>query len=128
MYSVAVKRGFIAQHFLIGGDWGAENQRHSHHYQLEVQIDGTELDKHGYLVDITQIESYLDQLVSHFSDQTLNELPEFKDLNPSIELFARILGQALHEAMQGVELPGVRQITVRLWEHENAWAAFRMER
>ena len=35
MYSVAVKREFVAQHFLIGGDWGAENDWHSHHYQVE---------------------------------------------------------------------------------------------
>ena len=26
MYNVAVKREFDAQHFLIGGDWGLENE------------------------------------------------------------------------------------------------------
>jgi len=26
MYTVAVRRDFIAQHYLIGGDWGAENE------------------------------------------------------------------------------------------------------
>jgi 6-pyruvoyltetrahydropterin/6-carboxytetrahydropterin synthase len=31
MYVVAVKREFDAQHFLIGGDWGPENEIHSHH-------------------------------------------------------------------------------------------------
>jgi 6-pyruvoyltetrahydropterin/6-carboxytetrahydropterin synthase len=32
MYTVAVRRDFIAQHYLIGGDWGAENELHAHHY------------------------------------------------------------------------------------------------
>jgi hypothetical protein len=32
MYTVAVKRDFIASHFLVGGDWGSENERHAHHY------------------------------------------------------------------------------------------------
>ena len=44
MYTVAVRRDFIAQHYLIGGDWGAENELHSHHYQAEVQLEGAELE------------------------------------------------------------------------------------
>ena len=42
MYTLAVKRNFIAQHFLIGGDWGEENYLHSHHYVLEVLLEGRE--------------------------------------------------------------------------------------
>ena len=30
MYTVSVKRDFIARHFLIGGDWGRENEPHAH--------------------------------------------------------------------------------------------------
>jgi 6-pyruvoyltetrahydropterin/6-carboxytetrahydropterin synthase len=43
MYTVAVKRDFVAQHFLVGGDWGAENQKHSHHYEVELQLEGATL-------------------------------------------------------------------------------------
>ena len=56
MYRVAVRRDFIAQHYLIGGDWGAENQKHSHHYVLELELGGETLDQHNYLVDIVEIE------------------------------------------------------------------------
>ena len=84
MYSVAVKREFVAQHFLIGGDWGAENDWHSHHYQIEVQLRGPTLDRHGYLVDIVDINAHLEALVGRYRDKTLNDLPEFKDLNPSL--------------------------------------------
>ena len=38
MYSVSVRTDFIAQHFLIGGDWGPENERNSHHYVLELTL------------------------------------------------------------------------------------------
>ncbi len=95
MYRVAVKRDFVAQHYLIGGDWGAENQKHSHHYQLELELAGEALDEHGYLVDIVDIETNLDAQVRHYRDQTLNELSEFQGLNPSIEHFSRILCLAL---------------------------------
>ncbi len=97
MYTVAVKRDFVAQHFLIGGDWGAENEKHSHHYVVELRLHGASLDQHGYLVDIVDIEHHLDSLVDYYRDKTLNDLPEFAALNPSIEHFARILCQILGE-------------------------------
>jgi 6-pyruvoyltetrahydropterin/6-carboxytetrahydropterin synthase len=125
MYTVAVKRDFVAQHFLIGGDWGAENERHSHHYQLEVQLEGSTLDAHGYLVDIVDIEAHLEALVAYYRDRTLNELPEFEGLNPSIEHFARILCQALSTRIQA---PHLSAITIKIWENEIAWAAYRKER
>lgn len=124
MYTIAVKRDFIAQHFLIGGDWGAENQLHSHHYEIELQLEGETLDQHGYLVDIVAIESALQSLVARYRDRILNEMPEFTGLNPSIEHFSRIL---CHSLANDVQAPNIRALTVRLWENQIAWAAFRLE-
>lgn len=120
-YSVAVRRSFIAQHYLIGGDWGAENQLHSHHYIVELRLDGAELDEHGYLVDIVHIEQNLDAAVAYFRDKTLNDLFDFEGLNPSIEHFARILCLLLDDRIQAAN---IRALTVRLWENEIAWAAY----
>lgn len=125
MYTVAVKRDFVAQHYLIGGDWGAENQLHSHHYQVELQLHGATLDRHGYLVDIVDIERHLDELVSSYRDQTLNDRPEFAGLNPSIEHFARTLCQALSDR---INAPNISALTVRIWENDIAWASYRVER
>lgn len=122
MYTVSVKRDFVAQHFLIGGDWGPENDWHSHHYAVEVQLEGDRLDAYGYLVDIVDIEKNLNALAAHYRDQTLNDLPEFAGLNPSIEHFARILCQTLVSRIHAETLTAV---TVKLWENEIAWAAFR---
>jgi 6-pyruvoyltetrahydropterin/6-carboxytetrahydropterin synthase len=125
MYTIAVKRDFVAQHYLIGGDWGAENEKHSHHYQVELQLEGLELDPHGYLVDIVDIETHLEALVRRYRDRCLNDLPEFEELNPSIEHFSRILCQSLSAHIQATNL---QTIAVKLWENEIAWAAYRMER
>jgi 6-pyruvoyltetrahydropterin/6-carboxytetrahydropterin synthase len=125
MYTVAVKRDFVAQHFLVGGDWGAENQKHSHHYQVELQLEGVALDEHGYLVDIVNIEANLDALVAVYRDKTLNELHEFAGRNPSLEHFARSLCDTLAERIQAANISAV---AVKLWENEIAWAAFRKER
>jgi 6-pyruvoyltetrahydropterin/6-carboxytetrahydropterin synthase len=122
MYSVILRTDFIAQHFLIGGDWGPENQRNSHHYVLEVQLDGPTLNAHGYLVDIVQVEGALDAVRSDYADRLLNERPEFGGLNPSIEHFARILCERLAVTLAAPNLSG---IGVRLWESERASAAYR---
>ena len=91
VYTVAVQRNFVARHFLFGGDWGPENESHSHHYKIEIRLEGRELDRHGYLVDIVDIENSLDGLVAYFRDRTLNELAEFEGLNLTFETREGIL-------------------------------------
>jgi 6-pyruvoyltetrahydropterin/6-carboxytetrahydropterin synthase len=125
MYTVAVKRDFVAQHYLVGGDWGPENDLHSHHYAIELQLEGSELDRTGYLVDIVDIETNLEDLVEKYRDQTLNDLPAFKGLNPSIEHFSRILCLELDGLIRA---KNITTLTVILWENEIAWASYRHER
>ncbi len=125
MYTLAVRRNFIARHFLIGGDWGPENFPNSHHYVLELQLRAAELDTHGYLVDIVDVEKHLGELIGHFAEKMLNDLPEFEGLNPSLEHFARILARALDERLTAKNLRGLRVI---LWENENAWASYEVDR
>lgn len=125
MYTLAVKRDFIAQHALIGGDWGAENLCHSHHYALELQLQGSELDQHGYLVDILDVELQLDEVISRYRDHFLNDFPEFANINPSLERFAAILCKSLSEAITAANIETMRVV---LWENEIAWAAFEVKR
>ena len=125
MYSLGVRREFIARHFLIGGDWGPENDPNSHHYTLELVLEGNELDQHGYLVDILDVEKHLDDVVNYYKEQMLNDKPEFAGLNPSIEHFARILATTLNERIKAKNISGLKVV---LWEHANAWAAFQITR
>jgi 6-pyruvoyltetrahydropterin/6-carboxytetrahydropterin synthase len=125
MYTLGVRRDFVAWHFLIGGDWGAENEPNSHHYVLELQLEGWELDQHGYLVDITEVDRHLDDLVTYYRDQTLNDKPEFAGLNPSIEHFAKILAETLDERITAPNITGIKMV---VWENESAWAAYHVER
>jgi 6-pyruvoyltetrahydropterin/6-carboxytetrahydropterin synthase len=121
MYALAIRRDFIARHYLIGGDWGPENYPNSHHYVLELQLEGAELDSHGYLVDIVEVESALGALVTHYAERMLNELPEFKDLNPSLEHFARIIATAMSERITAANITSIKVV---LWENDSAWASY----
>ncbi|MFO8042588.1 MAG: 6-carboxytetrahydropterin synthase [Alkalispirochaeta sp.] len=120
-YSVTVIRDFIAQHYLIGGDWGPENQKHSHHFTVELTLSGTSLDRHNYMVDIVEIEERLDGFVSRYRDQTLNDTPAFADTNPSIELFARV---AWEDIVPALSASTVSEATVTMWEHDQAKASY----
>jgi 6-pyruvoyltetrahydropterin/6-carboxytetrahydropterin synthase len=119
-YSVTVRRDLIAQHFLVGGDWGPENELHSHRYEIEARYEGPSLGEHGYLVDIDAVGTALDAIAERYRDRTLNELPEFAGLNPSVEHFARILSDRLAIAADNVDA-----LEVTVWEDRSAAAGYR---
>jgi 6-pyruvoyltetrahydropterin/6-carboxytetrahydropterin synthase len=124
IYRVAVRRHFEARHRLIGGDWGSENELHAHPYEVEVILEGTRLDEHGYLVDITAIEASLDAILARINGTTLNDLPEFSGMNPSIERLAELFCGSLLAEMA---VPALSAVSVKVFESGNAWAACRRE-
>lgn len=122
MFTLGIQRRFIARHRMVGGDWGPENDLHSHAYLLEITLEGETLDRHGFLVDLVDLDRRLDGLIDQYREKILNELPAFAGLNPSLENFAKILCTSLAaETKAG----GLGAVTVRLWENDSAWAAFR---
>ena len=121
MYELSVTRDFIAQHYLIGGDWGCENRKHSHHFKAEFLMTSSELNQHDYIYDISEIHTRFNKVTTYFADQNLNDLEEFKDKNPSIENFARIF---LERFIHGMDLTHIHTVAIRLWEDESAWASF----
>ena len=125
MYTLGVRREFIARHYLVGGDWGPENYPNSHHYILELQLEGHELDRHGYLVDIVDVQNHLDEIVNYYKEQMLNDKPEFAGLNPSIENFSRILAISLNDRIQAQNITALKIV---LWENESAWSAYSLKR
>lgn len=118
MYTLCLIKDFIANHYLIGGDWGPENSPHAHHYKLEVRLSSAELDDSGYLVDLVEVESHLDGILAKYRDCMLNDLHYFKGKNPSLELFCRLIW----EDFAGSLRTQVDIIDIRLWENDFAWA------
>jgi len=122
IYTVGILRAFVAQHRLIGGDWGRENEPHSHHYRMEAIFEGDRLDRHGYLLDIAEVEPRLDRLVERYRDRMLNDLPELQGQNPALERFAAILAERI---VEGLPPGNVTAVTVKLWESDTAFATCR---
>jgi 6-pyruvoyltetrahydropterin/6-carboxytetrahydropterin synthase len=122
MYSLGVRRLFTARHYLIGGDWGDENIEHPHHYRLELVLEAETLDRHGFLVDIVEVEGHLDAVVAGVQGKVLNRLAAFAGLNPSIERLASVLHAAFRERFAHLRLAA---LAVTIWEDEIAWTSYR---
>jgi 6-pyruvoyltetrahydropterin/6-carboxytetrahydropterin synthase len=124
-FEVGVLADFLAQHYLIGGDFGPEGSLHSHHYRVELTVSGEELGAHGFLVDIVRLRSELDALLERYRDRTLNDLPEFAGLNPGVEVVARAMAEALDRALADQRMSALH---LKLWENDTAWASYRVHR
>jgi 6-pyruvoyltetrahydropterin/6-carboxytetrahydropterin synthase len=123
-YAIAIRRDFIAQHYLRGDAVASEKIVHSHHYDVEVRVAGSDLNEDGYLIDILELESHLQDLIGRYQDRTLNDLPEFKNLNPSIENLARLFCEAMTTRLKALR---ITTLSVRIWESEEAWAQYRQD-
>jgi 6-pyruvoyltetrahydropterin/6-carboxytetrahydropterin synthase len=122
MYSLGVRREFSARHYLIGGDWGEENIEHSHRYRMELVLEATKLDDHGFLVDIVEVERHLDEVAADFQGKILNSLAVFKDINPSIERLAAIIHGSFRERLASFQL---ETLAITIWEDDIAWTSYR---
>jgi 6-pyruvoyltetrahydropterin/6-carboxytetrahydropterin synthase len=121
MYAVTVRRDFVAQHWLTVPDPGPEGELHSHHFEAEVRLEGSELNEYGYLVDIDDVQGALDDLEARYRDATLNDLPEFEGHNPSVEHFSREFADRF---LDRVDADALDRIAVTMWEDDVAAAEY----
>jgi len=124
MYRTACLQQFKAQHYLIGGDWGKENNLHTHNYSVELCVEGPELNADGYLIDLFDLKKSAEKLLAPFENRTLNDLPEFAGVNPSIERLAAYICDNI-EVNPGETV--LSAIIVKVWEDDQAWASCRRD-
>ena len=122
MYSLGVRRSFDARHYLVGGDWGPENIEHAHHYRMELRLEAPELDQHGFLVDIVEVEKHMVEVTAKLQGKTLNELELLAGLNPSIEQLATVIHGVFSKRLANFRLEA---LTVTIWEDDIAWTSYR---
>jgi 6-pyruvoyltetrahydropterin/6-carboxytetrahydropterin synthase len=120
MYNLGMQRKFSARHYLIGGDWGEENIEHVHQYRMELILAKKDLDRHGFLVDIVEMERQLNEVVAGFQGKTLNTLAAFDGINPSIERLATVILDLFKKRLEAFHLDA---LTVKIWEDDIAWTS-----
>ncbi|MBW2602541.1 MAG: 6-carboxytetrahydropterin synthase QueD [Deltaproteobacteria bacterium] len=120
MFELKIVTNFSAAHQLREFH-GACEQLHGHNWKLEVYITGENLNKAGVVLDFKILKGYVKEILDTLDHKFLNELPTFKDHNPSSENIARYVAQ---ELAQRLEDPKIKISRVTAWESDNACATY----
>ncbi len=118
-YEIILRDSFSAAHQLRLPD-GTLEPMHGHNWQVEVLIEGPELDRMGVLADFTVLQPRLNSITGEMHNTLLNDHPAFASQNPSTELIAR----HIHDSFAGQLPPEVRITGVRVWETADCAAAY----
>ncbi|MBT3872776.1 MAG: 6-carboxytetrahydropterin synthase [Flavobacteriaceae bacterium] len=108
------KSHFNAAHRLYRSDWDDEKNNavfgkcnnpnfHGHNYELEVGVTGTINQETGFLIDIVELKNIIKEEVEDYLDhKNLNlDVPEFKNLNPTMENIAVLIWDKLNAKLLG---------------------------
>jgi 6-pyruvoyltetrahydropterin/6-carboxytetrahydropterin synthase len=118
------KAHFNAAHRLFCEDWSDEKNLevfgkcsnpnyHGHNYELEVGLTGSIDTETGYLIDLKFLKDIIKfEVEDAFDHKNLNiEVPEFKNLNPTVENIAIVIWNKLR-----AKLDTKYAITIKLFE------------
>lgn len=94
LFEVSVDGWFAAAHQLRLPS-GELEPLHGHNWRVRVTFSGARLDTMGVLVDFTQVQPQLRELLASFHDRHLNDLPDFRELQPSAECVARLIAREI---------------------------------
>jgi 6-pyruvoyltetrahydropterin/6-carboxytetrahydropterin synthase len=120
IFEVKVISGFAAAHNLLNFRGKCENL-HGHNWKVEVVLRGVRLEENGILVDFGEVKQAVREALEELDHKHLNELPYFRDNNPSSENIARFIFELLSEKFDG---PDRKLYSVSAWESADACATY----
>lgn len=120
MYEVMIQESFSAAHRLR--DYGGRcEELHGHNWKVEVVVRALELDRTGLALDFSVLRKHTKDAISSLDHCFLNDLPAFKEMNPSSENIARFLYHAIEKRIKGC---GVQLARVNVWESDHSRASY----
>lgn len=120
MYEVTIETGFCAAHFLRNYEGKCE-KLHGHNWKVQITVSAGKLDEKGLAIDFRDLREMANKFIEKFDHANLNDLPEFREQNPTTENIARIIFEKFEDAING-ELVQVKE--VRVGESDGNWASY----
>lgn len=114
MYELTINGHFASAHSLRGYD-GPCKHVHGHTWKVEVTIQAQMLNNIGLVVDFKELKKKLNEFLMHIDHVNLNDLPAFKEVNPSSENLAKYIYQEFAKLCRPFKL-----LRVRVWESETS--------
>ena len=123
---------FNAAHRLFNPAWNDElNARvfgkcsnpnyHGHNYELEIKITGVPAEKTGFVIDLKVLSDIVkENVLDKMDHKNLNlDVPEFKDLNPTVENISFIIYEILRK-----KIDPALDLMVRVYETPRNFAEY----
>lgn len=120
MYELTVKSRFAAAHQLRAYQGRCENL-HGHNWVVQATLEAASLNQIGLAIDFTEIKKALHEVLDELDHKHLNDLPMFREMNPSSENLSRWICEALAARLDSKD---VRVSRVTTWESEDACATY----
>ena len=76
-------------------------------WKVRVTVRARELDRLGMGIDFRELKSRVASVLAQLDHQDLNELPAFREMNPSSENIALFLYQALEPLLRKTSTPAL---------------------
>ncbi len=120
MYELKIITHFAAAHRLKDFHGACENL-HGHNWKIEVYVAGKRLGKDGLLCDFKLIKEKTEKILKELDHTYLNELPPFRDRNPSSENIAEYIFDRLSREIND---DNMKVSKVAAWESDTACATY----
>lgn len=119
-FDLAIKIDFSASH-ILHGHLGKCGRLHGHNWTVEAHVRTHTLNSIGIGIDFQDIKSALKPIIEYLDHYHLNDLPEFKNNNPTAENVSKFIYWALRK-----NLPAEIELTsVTLWETDRSSVCYR---
>ncbi len=123
MFFVKVKTYFSSAHNLRNYKGSCE-MLHGHNWVVEATFKGRRLDETGMLFDFRSARKWLYEVIEGLDHKYLNELPQFKDTNPTSENIARYIFVRLRDKLRKEQVLKVQVANITIWENERSAASY----
>lgn len=120
MFRVTITKSFSAAHILkeIGGKC---EELHGHNFRVEVTVSSGKLNDENILIDFRVLKGWTAEILEDLDHKYLNDLPQFKGVNPSSEIVAKHIFERLSVKARPLKIK-VDEVVV--WESDNARVAY----
>lgn len=114
MFELSIQGDIAAAHYVRGHQGKCKNL-HGHTWKIEVTVTGERLNAIGMVEDFAVLKMQLKEFLAALDHVCLNDLPYFKDVNPTTENIAKYIYEGFNKHIAPLKVK-----SVRAWESETA--------
>ena len=114
MFELSIKGDIASAHYLRGYE-GKCKDLHGHTWKIEVIIASNQLDAIGMVADFAVLKRQLKEFLMAIDHVCLNDLPYFKEVNPTTENIAKYIYTNFSQTVAPLKIK-----EVQVWESDLA--------